>query len=515
VRIAVLRGPQSGVYGADAVAGVINIITRGGEGDPKVRASALYGSNDTFEASAGFDGSTGRLGYLVSASYFDTEGISIASRPPGNVENDGYENFTLTTRFDFAATDTLDLTFLGRYIDARNETDSGFLPANNTEGLPAFLFQDSDGCNESEQLFGALKASWRTLDGKLVHDAQLSYVDLDSFSEAPSRQSQSTGTTLDALYNATYYLTNGTFVQVGGDYKRETALFEQPQGFLFAGIDESLWNWGVFANATVEVIDGVFLSGALRQDDNELFDGQTTFRLTAAVNLPDNFDLSGVDTKIRSSYGTGREAPGLRQLRGESATFRGNPEVQPETTWMWDIGIEQRLESGLAQWSITYYLGEANDGIFNVFDPMAGLSSPNNIESLVRMEGIEVEFGIQPVDWFDIQGAYTYATSTIVDTDTQLFGRPNHELRAAATVLPIDDGAVTVAMYARSKFFSDCPSTFELPGYELFNATIAYDVTENVRLTGNIQNIFDKEYEEKLGDGTFGRTVQLRVNVVF
>ncbi|MFP4519434.1 MAG: TonB-dependent receptor, partial [Oceanicaulis sp.] len=87
-RIEVLRGPQSGVYGADAVAGVINIVTRRGSGDPDLRVSGMLGSNDTYELSAGSQGGLmeDRLGYNLSVSLFDTGGISLASRAPGNTE---------------------------------------------------------------------------------------------------------------------------------------------------------------------------------------------------------------------------------------------------------------------------------------------------------------------------------------------------------------------------------------------------------------------------------------------
>jgi len=68
------------------------------------------------------------------------------------------------------------------------------------------------------------------------------------------------------------------------------------------------------------VFDGFYLSGAARYDKNEKFGGEFTHRVTAAYNLPDNFDLGGVDTKLRASYGEGAEAPGLRQLLGSSVT---------------------------------------------------------------------------------------------------------------------------------------------------------------------------------------------------
>ena len=90
-RVEVLRGPQSGLYGADAVAGVINIVTRRGSGPVQGRISGLAGSYESRELSAAISGglAADRVGLALGASWFDTEGISVASRAPGNVEPDG------------------------------------------------------------------------------------------------------------------------------------------------------------------------------------------------------------------------------------------------------------------------------------------------------------------------------------------------------------------------------------------------------------------------------------------
>jgi vitamin B12 transporter len=96
-----------------------------------------------------------------------------------------------------------------------------------------------------------------------------------------------------------------------------------------------------------------------------------------------------------------------------------------------------------------------------------------------------------------------------------LFGRPKHEFSGAITVKPTEKLTATFDGYLRSKFFSDFPSSFEMPSYEVFGITLGYEITPSIRLTGKVQNLFDKIYEEKLGDSTYGRTAQLRVNVVF
>ncbi|AXE64836.1 hypothetical protein BBF93_11810 [Hyphomonas sp. CACIAM 19H1] len=512
-RVEVLRGPQSGVYGADAVAGVINVITKRPNGPLEVRGSAMVGDNSTYELTAGAQQGNDTYGVSGSLSYYDTAGISLSSRPPGNVERDGYENFTAQLRGEVRPTTNTELSAWVRYTDAMNEIDANYLPANNPLGLPAYLFQDSEGQNESQQLFGAVKGVWKTFDGKLDHTAQVSIVDLQDVYTAPGTEQESEGRTVEGIYYATWRPAERMTFVGGAEYRDEQAVFEQPVGAGYALIDDGISNTAAFAEVNFEVLKGLFLSGAARYDDNEKFGGEFTHRLTAAYNLPDAFDLPGIDTKLRASYGEGAEAPGLRQLLGSSATYEGNPDLQPESSWMADIGIDQRLESGLAGWSVTYFDGVADDGIFSIFNPLTGKSSPQNIQSPVDMSGVELDLRVSPASWIDLRGAYTYLDVSQRSVGTQLFGRPKHEASAAVTVRPMSKLALTVDGYWRDEFFSDYPSSYVMPGYSLYSVSAVWDVTDRVSLAAKIHNITDKFYEEKLGDSTYGRTAQLRLSV--
>lgn len=512
-KVEVLRGPQSGVYGADAVAGVINVITKRPSGPLSVRGSAMIGDNNTYELSAGAQQGNETYGVSGMVSYYDTAGISLASRPPGNVERDGYENFTAQLRGEIRPTPDTELSAWVRYTDTMNEIDAGYLPEDNPLGLPGYIFQDSEGYNESEEVFGAVKGVWKTLGGKLEHTAQLSYVDIQGFYVDPESQQESEGRTVEGTYYATWRPAD-RFTFVGGaEYRDESAIFQQPVGQGFALIDDGISNSAAFAEANVEVLEGLFLSGAARYDDNEKFGGEFTHRITAAYNLPRSFDLPGVETKLRASYGEGAEAPGLRQLMGSSATYEGNPDLKPESSWMMDFGIDQRLESGLAGWSLTYFEGVADDGIFSIYNPATGKSSPQNVQSPVDMSGIEVDLRVSPASWIDLRGAYTYLDVGLRSGGNQLFGRPKHEANAAVTIRPMSKLALTLDGYWRDEFYSDYPSSYLMPGYSLYSLSAVWNVTEQVSLAAKIHNITDKFYEEKLGDATYGRTAQLRLSV--
>ena len=512
-KVEVLRGPQSGVYGADAVAGVINVVTKRPEGPLEVRGSAMAGDNDTYEVSAGVQQGADRYGFSGTVSYFDTAGISLASRPPGNTERDGYENFTAQLRGEYRPTADTELSGWLRYTDAMNEIDEGSLPADNPLGLPGYIFQDSEGEVQSEQLFGAIKGEWITLGGKLTHTAQLSYVDLQGLYKTPTTEQDSEGETLEATYYATWRPNGAVTLTGGAEYRDEKAVFEQPVGYAYALINDSISNSALFAEANLEMAEGFFLSAAARYDDNEKFGGEFTHRLTAAYNLPDTVSIPGVETKLRISYGEGAEAPGLRQMLGSSATFQGNPNLKPESSWMADAGIDQRLKNGKASWSLTMFTGEADDGIFSIYDPVTFVSTPQNIDSPVEMKGVEVDAVYSPLAWLDLSSAYTYLEAEEKASRTQLFGRPKHEASAAVTVRPIEDLSLTVDAYWRDEFFSDYPSTYVMPGYSLFNLSAVWNINDTMTLSARLQNAGDKFYEEKLGDATYGRTGQVRLTV--
>ena len=525
-RIEVLRGPQSGIYGADAVAGVISVVTARGSGDPDLRLSAMAASNDTYELSVGSQGAVldGRLGYSASLSWFDTGGISLASRAPGNVEDDGYENVSFVGNIDYDITDALSLRAGARYSDSSNETDTNFTQTVDPDApffrpdLPAFLFQDSEGFIESRQ--GIYYAGLGYEGGRVSHDAQISYTNLETESDEPGGAFTSEGEGLELQYYATIDIGNfgflgpDSFVVAGADHRQDSAFFDQVRGFEFAAIDESLDNTGVFLTANLELTAGLFLSLSGRIDDNERFGDVSTGRAAIAYTLPSSV-TGNSSIKLRASYGTGREAPGLRQLLGRSLTFEGNPDLQPEETWMYDAGVDATFLDDRVTVSLTGYIGEADDGIFNVFDPVARVSRPENISSVVEMAGIELEGLIHLTPAIDLSFAYTNSSSEIAASGQQLFGRPENEFSFALTARPTERLTLVVDGYARSEFLSDFPSTFELDGYQLLNLNGAYDVNDQVTLRAGVKNVFDEEYEEKLGDGAFGRTFEARITVRF
>ena len=163
-RIEVVRGPQSMAYGSDAIGGVINIITRRGEGPASIRASTMGGSFGTHQERIAISGGDERKYYSISASYFDTDGITAVSNRFGGVEKDAFQNAVISGRMGWNVTDTLNVDYVFRYSDSDAEVD-GFLVDNTIRE------------NRQQQFFQRLQLESQHVDGLIVSRVGFSQTD--------------------------------------------------------------------------------------------------------------------------------------------------------------------------------------------------------------------------------------------------------------------------------------------------------------------------------------------------
>ncbi|MGZ0188055.1 MAG: TonB-dependent receptor [Alphaproteobacteria bacterium] len=158
-RIEVLRGPQSALYGSDAIGGVINIITIKGEGGTSIRARVEGGSFNTLNATAGVSGADGAVDYALGVSGFRTAGVSAAPKSQGNTERDGYENLTASAKLGWQANEILEFELFGRVMDSEIESD----PQPAVAGVIRVV--DGDVLTTSDQFIGRAQAGLTLFDG--------------------------------------------------------------------------------------------------------------------------------------------------------------------------------------------------------------------------------------------------------------------------------------------------------------------------------------------------------------
>src|SRR2546421_2278427 len=182
-RVEVLRGQQSSLYGSDAIGGVVNIVTKKGEGPPQFTGRLEGGSFGTFNQSASVRGSVSRFNYSFNVAHFladDTPVTPLDLLPPGRKRiNDSYENTTVSTKLGLDVTDTFGFDFAGRYTDSTlffTGDDFSFFPS-----VPAA----SQSEQNARQFFGRGEGHLVLFDGAFKNRFGVGYTNYRTTIQAP------------------------------------------------------------------------------------------------------------------------------------------------------------------------------------------------------------------------------------------------------------------------------------------------------------------------------------------
>ncbi|WP_162913125.1 TonB-dependent receptor domain-containing protein [Rhodospirillaceae bacterium SYSU D60014] len=494
-RIEVLRGPQSVLYGSDALGGVVNIITRKGGGPLHSSVAAEGGSFGTARGSASLSGGLAedRFRYSLSAVRLHTDGISAASERRDNSEKDGYDNGTLSANLGASLLDNLDVDVVGRFTDAEREGD-GFVG-----GVGAV---DAEEDSATIQRFGRIQARLALLDGRWQHRVGLSGAD----SRTDYRTDGQKVSSYDGMKTKIDYQTDLSLstqallpadhtVSLGLEQEREEAILTSA----FSDFDRSITTRSVYSLYQVALFDDLFLTAGGRFDANDRFEDATTYRLTAAYRIEET------GTKLRGSYGTAVKNPTLFDLYGYDANFRPNPNLEPETARGWDAGIDQALFGDRLSIGATYF-----DQRLDNFVSLAG-QTVVNLPGESRIRGVELTAAVALWDGLDLTASYTFTDSQDPDGN-KLVRRPRHQAGADLSYRFFEDRATVnlgvIWVGARNDIAFDAAynqSIVRLDPYTLVNLAASVRVTGNLEAFGRIENLFDENYEEAFTYGTPGR----------
>lgn len=483
-RIEVVRGPQSLLYGGDAVGGVINIITRRGDGPPKVTGMAEYGSLNTYAATVGLSGSAGRLDYALTAARFATDGISAAAERNGNSERDPYWNDSVTARLGARLTDIWGVEAAGRFMRARVDYDDWTTQPSD----------DSDRMDKTEWS-GRIASDLTVLDGRLKnvvgYSASRSERDIDNGAIVwGSSAEQFDGQMQRLEYQGTARLATDHTLVFGAERKWEST--DQ------SDVSADVANTGVFADYQFSPLESLFLTAGLRLDDHQTFGRHATWRSTAA------YLLEATRTRLHGSLGTGFRAPSLYELF--HPTY-GNANLQAENSRGWDLGVEQTVLDGRLVADVTWF-----DNRFQDLIQWQSTGYTNVAEA--RARGLEVTARWTVTDQIRLDGGYTFTDSRDDATGKVLARRPNHQgsLGVAWSPVPRLSAGATVRAVGRQY---DSATGATLDAFATVDLRVAYDVTEWAQIYGRIDNLADADYEEVDGYGTLGRTLFAGVRATF
>jgi vitamin B12 transporter len=482
-RIEVLRGPQSALYGADAMTGVVNIITKRGKGPLKAQAMTEVGSFATRRGAASVSGGGERFGVSVNGSWARSEGFS---RVTNTNENDGYNQRSFNGAFSADLTDNWTVDAAGGVFDGRSEYDATGADAYN---------------NAKKTLrYGKLDNTVTLLDGRWENVFTLSTVSTDrSYDEpkgfVPHTNYGSTRNT--AEYRGNLKLRTEDVLTVGAARKRESAtLVSTYAKSRSTDVDRSITTNSLYGQYLLAATPDLHLTFGGRRDDNSAFGGSNTYRLAGAYKLSD-------ETTLRASYGTGSKAPTLYQLY---APIYGNTALQVEKSVGADVGVEQAFLKGQVVGSATLF--------WNRFENLINFENSHYVNvGKAHTEGLELAARWAVNDNFGLKGSYTYTIAENDTTDRWLARRPRHMASISADWTPLDGLDLGGSLRAYGKQLDSTFSNRVNNAYIVADFDAAYAVTGNVSVFGRVENLFNADYEDVRGFNTPGRAAFAGVKI--
>ncbi len=468
-RIEVLRGPQAVLYGSDAIGGVINIITKSGGEGFGADAFAEYGAFDSLRLGGNARGGSDRVGFNLSASYSETDGISAADEANGNTEADGYENLTLRGKVTAQLADTASFEVTSSYVDSENEYDS-FGPT------------DGDQVGESTEFSIAGRGRLALFGGRLNNTVSVEYstIDRENFTDGVSSFTAE-GERFNLDYLGVLDITEGWTLTAGAQHERSNDKTDDADALTIDSL---------FGLITFTGIEGLTLSGGLRLDDHETFGSTTNGELNAA------YVLDGTGTKLTAAWSEGFKAPTIFQLTFACCGFEANPNINPERAEAWEIGVSQPFLDGRVTLGATYFDQDIDDLID--FDFTVGY---DNI-ARASIKGIELTLDAALTDTLSLQANYTHQDADDLDTGERLERRPDDEAFAAITWKPVDKISTTVALTYNDDELDSSGATVD--SWTKVDLRASYALTDTVDLYGRVDNLFDEQYQQILGYGTPG-----------
>lgn len=517
-RIEFLRGPQSGLYGSNALAGVVNLISRRELDGHYINASAEVGAfqSSDIEASAGVGNGTAyaslSLNHLASDGYDTSPDQAANGIPAVGVgaragDKEGTEVTTINARAGLVVSDMLRVNGVARYSTSESRLDGqsyGFPIAGRT-------YDDPSRSTYDQVVVGA-SATLDPWDGAWETVLSVSHVDAKRrnwLTDFPFLLGPPVPTPEQLLLVPVY--TSGT------DSSRFTAALQSTYAFgddgfrsfltAFAEHEEEIYE-DAFAvreeertlNAfglqyRAEIASQLYLSATARHDDNDAFQDADTWSVSAAWAIP------AIGARLHASAGTGVTNPTfIEQFGFDPSTFIGNARLVPEEAIGWDAGIEQSLLDGAVTLDLTYFSSELENEIFTAFLPTFETMAMNSASNSDR-SGWEFTVYADPTDDISLYGSYTQLDAS--EPAGIEIRRPEQQASLDAS-WAVFGGPVKLNLgvsYTGESTDTDFGTFLRTPvdAYTLVRLGASWQVSDRLELYGRVENLLDEEYEEVIG----------------
>lgn len=451
-RIEIIKGSRAAVYGSDALAGVINIITR--ESD-NLSLSATFGSDSYQNYQVAGSVKSDDITTAFNAGFEKTDNFDVLQGVAP--DEDGYENKNLGFKVNYTDAHYGDFKLLGQYSEGYADYDSRFSPADSTIERDDFKnYQLSAGwsknyTNQTHSVDLALSTD----------DSDNTYVD---FSVGPTTSTFITKRT-QIDYNGQYLLSNELNISGGINWYNDDVSHSSQ---LF--VEDSRDVLAVFVGAYYDA-DKILANLTVRQDDDEQFGDETTYTAAAGYHLSE-------DATFRISQSTGFKAPTFNDLY---YPVYGNPDLQPEKSVNRELGLS--VDFDIAQVDIAVFRNDIEDKI----DYDANFALANIDEA--RYEGVEFSLS-QQFFGFDSNLNFAYLSAEDEETGAEL---RNVAKRTFNWELAKQFGAFDASLDMQYRSDRQGAVT-RLGSYTLWNLAGNYQVNEHIEVSLRVENLFDKEY---------------------
>ncbi|TLZ34667.1 MAG: TonB-dependent receptor [Gammaproteobacteria bacterium] len=481
-RVEVLRGPQSGLYGSDAIGGVINVITRSGSGPMKAAASVEGGSFNSFNQTIGLSGSQNAFHYAANVAHLHSGTTPVTPLDllgPGEQRNDDYyDNFTVSTKLGLDVTPSFDLGLVARYTSTHlNYTGEDF---STFPALPAAEQSESN----TDEYYGRATARLALLKGALNQTLGVAFMRNQTATLQPQTpETLNAGERVKVDWQGALRLAGSETLLLGAEDARDE-------------ISQPLSASTRIDSGYVELqsrLGGHWYSALnARYDDNDRFGGKLTWRIAPA------WVSTATGTKLKASVGTGFKAPTLGELFQDFPQFLffANPNLRPESSVGYDAGIEQGLAGNRLRVGATYYHNRIRDLITPTATTWANVGRATT-------DGVESFIAWQPARQLALRVAHTYTEASDDLAHQELLRRPKHKGTLNVSWRPreallLDLSVLSVSTWVDGNRDFSIPR-LDAPGYTTVNLAAAPDVTRTFTVFGRLDNLFDRRYQNPVG----------------